>query len=68
MAKESPKLVQCGNCKKCEPVTEPTKCSVKGEPIIGKCPHWTESASCLLSWPHVCKFYKDKGIGVSVEL
>ena len=61
-----PKLVQCGNCKNCEPVTEPEKCSVAGEPIIGKCPHWTESASCLLSWPHVCIHYKDKAVNVKL--
>ena len=68
MAKTTPILVLCGNCKRCEPITNPEKCSVKGEPIIGRCEHWTESKSCLLSWPHVCKFYKDKGIGVNVEL
>ena len=68
MAKTTPILVLCGNCSRCEPITEPEKCSVEGKPIIGTCPYWTESKSCLLSWPHVCKFYEDKGIGISVEL
>lgn len=60
MAKTAPKLVFCGKCKNCTPITEPEKCSVTGEPIIGTCPHWTESASCLLSWPHVCIHYDAK--------
>ena len=54
--KETPKWVGhiCKECKHVTPRTEPEKLSVKGEPIIGACPMWTESNSVLLSWP-ACK-------------
>ena len=53
-------LVRCGNCIKVEKVMSPKHLlSVKGEPILGKCEHWTASRCCLLSWPHYCDYYDD---------
>ena len=61
MAKIKVVYVTCGSCANCEPVTAPENLlSIKGKPILGRCPHWIESKSVLLSWPHVCKFYKEK--------
>ncbi len=61
MAKIKVVLVTCGSCANCTPVTSPENLlSIKGEPILGRCPHWTESKSVLLSWPHPCKFYNNK--------
>jgi hypothetical protein len=60
VSKSAKDFVLCGNCKKCTLVTDREKCSVDGKPILGRCVHWTESKSCLLSWPHVCVYYDAK--------
>ena len=49
--------VCCGKCANCTPLTEPEKLSVRGEPILGRCPYWTQSKSTLLSWMMKCKHY-----------
>lgn len=64
MAKTKETLVFCNDCKNCTPDVRPEKCSVDGKPIIGKCHYWTESKSCLLSWPHVCVHYEDKAVNI----
>lgn len=61
MAKVALKFVTCGTCTNCTPVTSPENLlSITKEPILGRCPHWTQSKSVLLSWPHVCKYYEEK--------
>lgn len=49
MAKDNTEIHFCGECANCTLVTEPTKLSVAGEPILGHCPYWTDSKSVLLS-------------------
>ena len=49
MAKGNTEVHVCRECVNCTEVTEPEKLSVKGEPILGRCPFWTESKSVLLS-------------------
>ena len=49
MAKSNAEIHFCYQCENCTEVTEPEKLSVAGEPILGRCPYWTESKSVLLS-------------------
>lgn len=67
MAKTNPALVCCGDCANVTPVMEPEKLSVKGEPILGTCPYWTESRCTLLSWRCICNHYEDRINGTGTD-
>ena len=51
---------RCGDCGNVTPVTSPRHLlSVRGEPILGICPYWTESRCVLLSWRCICDHWVD---------
>lgn len=59
MGKKSVELHKCGECENIMLLYEPHNLlSVEGKPTMGRCPHWTESRSALLSWPHECDFFR----------
>lgn len=49
---------RCADCANCTPVTTFHTLNINGEPTLGRCPYWTESKSCLLSWMHECRYFR----------
>ena len=61
MAKPTVTLHRCADCKNVTPVLDKeNQFSLKGEPLIGTCPHWRESRSLLLSQLIKCDHFKPK--------
>ena len=60
MVKKTTAEHSCKECALCEELTEQRFLSLKEEPTLGRCPHWTESRSVLLSWKHNCSNFKGK--------
>lgn len=57
MAKRETCKYRCGDCANVTVKTDFHTLSVRGEPTVGTCPHWTEGGCVLLSWMSSCTHY-----------
>ena len=57
--KKEVSLHRCGDCANVTPVLDRFHLlDLRGNPIMGTCPFWTDSRSTLLSWLSNCPHFK----------
>lgn len=51
---------RCGECALCEVEMKFETLSLKGKPILGRCPHYTNKKFCVLLSQTACEHFRSK--------